>query len=126
MKELEQLLALFVAAVILAAVARRVESTSIRFSSVRSFRGAPPFTVAPELALALFVAPALLDAAYDASPRDLRKPRAPPHLNPSRSLCRRPGNPISLCAPTTRSATMSFIGWELDWLEMTGLTNADQ
>ena len=26
----------------------------------------------PELALALFVAPTLLDAAYDASPRDLR------------------------------------------------------
>src|SRR3954452_14695133 len=26
----------------------------------------------PELALALFIAPTLLDAAYDASPRDLR------------------------------------------------------
>jgi Na+/H+ antiporter len=39
--------------------------------------GAPSFTVLPELALALFVAPVLLDAAYDASPRDLRDNWAP-------------------------------------------------
>src|SRR5678815_698261 len=34
--------------------------------------GAPAVSLDPELALALFVAPTLLDAAYDASPRDLR------------------------------------------------------
>jgi monovalent cation/hydrogen antiporter len=34
--------------------------------------GIPQVTLDPELALALFVAPVLLDAAYDASPRDLR------------------------------------------------------
>jgi CPA1 family monovalent cation:H+ antiporter len=34
--------------------------------------GAPAVTLDPELALALFVAPVLLDAAFDASPRDLR------------------------------------------------------
>jgi Na+/H+ antiporter len=39
--------------------------------------GAPSLTVLPELALALFVAPVLLDAAYDASPRDLRDNWAP-------------------------------------------------
>ena len=39
--------------------------------------GAPTFTVPPELALALFVAPVLLDAAYDASPRDLKDNWAP-------------------------------------------------
>jgi len=39
--------------------------------------GAPSFRVLPELALALFVAPVLLDAAYDASPRDLRDNWAP-------------------------------------------------
>ena len=39
--------------------------------------GAPSFTVPPELALALFVAPILLDAAYDASPRDLKDNWAP-------------------------------------------------
>ena len=39
--------------------------------------GAPSFTLPPELALALFVAPVLLDAAYDASLRDLRDNWAP-------------------------------------------------
>jgi NhaP-type Na+/H+ or K+/H+ antiporter len=39
--------------------------------------GAPSFTVPPELALALFIAPVLLDAAYDASLRDLKDNWAP-------------------------------------------------
>jgi monovalent cation/hydrogen antiporter len=39
--------------------------------------GMPEVTLDPELALALFVAPTLLDAAYDASPRDLRDNLAP-------------------------------------------------
>src|ERR1700742_2042956 len=34
--------------------------------------GVPRFELKPELALAVFVAPVLLDAAYDASPRDLK------------------------------------------------------
>jgi monovalent cation/hydrogen antiporter len=34
--------------------------------------GTPQVTLDPELALALFVAPVLLDAAFDASPRDLK------------------------------------------------------
>jgi CPA1 family monovalent cation:H+ antiporter len=34
--------------------------------------GMPTVSLDPELALALFVAPTLLDAAYDSSPRDLR------------------------------------------------------
>jgi Na+/H+ antiporter len=39
--------------------------------------GVPEVALDPELALALFVAPTLLDAAYDASPRDLRENLAP-------------------------------------------------
>ena len=35
--------------------------------------GTPQVMLDPELALALFVAPVLLDAAYDASPRDLKQ-----------------------------------------------------
>jgi len=35
--------------------------------------GTPQVVLDPELALALFVAPILLDAAYDASPRDLKR-----------------------------------------------------
>src|SRR3954451_3827742 len=34
--------------------------------------GAPTLVLDPELALTLFVAPVLVDAAFDASPRDLR------------------------------------------------------
>ncbi len=82
MKELEQLLVLFVAAVMLAAVARRVGAPYPVFLALGGAMlafvpGAPAFTIPPELALALFIAPILLDAAYDASPRDLRDNWAP-------------------------------------------------
>jgi Na+/H+ antiporter len=82
MRELEQLLGLFVVAVILAAGARRVGAPYPVFLAfggalLAFLPGAPSFSVAPELALALFVAPVLLDAAYDASLRDLRDNWAP-------------------------------------------------
>jgi monovalent cation/hydrogen antiporter len=82
MRELEQILGLFVAAVILAALARRAGAPYPVFlalgGAVLAFvPGAPSITVPPELALALFIAPVLLDAAYDASPRDLKDNWAP-------------------------------------------------
>ncbi len=82
MKGLEQLLALFVAAVVLAAGARRVGAPYPVFLALGGallafVPAAPPFTLPPELALALFVAPVLLDAAYDASLRDLKDNWAP-------------------------------------------------
>src|SRR3954465_14882127 len=82
MSELEQILGLVLAAVILAAVARRVGAPYPVFLALGGallafLPGAPSFTVPPELALALFVAPVLLDAAYDASPRDLKDNWAP-------------------------------------------------
>src|SRR3982750_151067 len=82
MKELEQVLALFLAAVIVAAAARRVGAPYPVFLALGGVLlafvpGAPSLTVPPELALALFIAPVLLDAAYDASPRDLRDNWAP-------------------------------------------------
>src|SRR5215813_930221 len=77
MGELEQILLLFVAAVILAGAARCVGAPYPVFLALGGallafLPGAPSLTFPPELALALFVAPVLLDAAYDASPRDLR------------------------------------------------------
>jgi monovalent cation/hydrogen antiporter len=77
MRELEQLLGLFVAAVILAAGARRVGAPYPVFLAIGGallafVPVASSFTLPPGLALALFVAPTLLDAAYDASLRDLR------------------------------------------------------
>jgi CPA1 family monovalent cation:H+ antiporter len=82
MRELEQLLGLFLAAVLLAAAARRAGAPYPVFLAVGGAAlafvpGVPSFAVHPELALALFVAPVLLDAAYDASPRDLRDNWAP-------------------------------------------------
>src|SRR5215207_7225019 len=82
MRELEQLLGLFVAAVILAAAARRVGAPYPVFLALGGallafVPGAPSLSVPAELALALFLAPVLLDAAYDASPRDLKDNWAP-------------------------------------------------
>ncbi|MHA3773692.1 cation:proton antiporter [Verrucomicrobiota bacterium sgz303538] len=78
MRELEQLIGLFIAAVILTVAARRVGAPYPVFLALGGallafVPGAPSFSVPPELALALFVAPVLLDAAYDASLRDLRE-----------------------------------------------------
>jgi CPA1 family monovalent cation:H+ antiporter len=74
---LEQVLALFVAALILAALARRVGAPYPVFLAIGGAMLAflpetPSFSLPPELVLALFVAPVLLDAAYDTSLRDLR------------------------------------------------------
>jgi len=82
MRELEQLLGLFVIAVMLAGAARRVGAPYPVFlalggAALALIPGTRTFTVPPELALALFVAPVLLDAAFDASPRDLKDNWAP-------------------------------------------------
>src|SRR5436309_3420372 len=82
MRELETLLGLVLAATILAALARRIGAPYPVFLALGGallafVPGAPSFTVPPELALALFIAPVLLDAAYDASPRDLKDNWAP-------------------------------------------------
>src|SRR5215207_6700637 len=77
MHQLETLLGLMLAAVALAAAARRTGAPFPVFLALGGallafVPGAPSFTIPPELALALFLAPVLLDAAYDASPRDLK------------------------------------------------------
>jgi monovalent cation/hydrogen antiporter len=82
MREFEQLLCLFVAAVLLAAAARRVGAPYPVFLALGGALLAflpitASFTLPPDLALALFVAPILLDAAFDASLRDLKDNWAP-------------------------------------------------
>src|SRR4051812_32173972 len=77
MTELERVLVLFVAAVILAGAARRVGAPYPVFLALGGallalVPSGASFAVPPELALALFVAPVLLDAAYDTSIRDLK------------------------------------------------------
>ncbi len=73
----EAILCLLLLGVFLAGVARRLQTP---YPVLLAGLGAalafvphlPDLTLDPELALALFVAPVLLDAAFDASPRDLR------------------------------------------------------
>ncbi len=61
----------------LAAVARRIGApypalVALAGAALALVPGTPTLVLDPELALALFVAPVLVDAAFDASPRDLR------------------------------------------------------
>src|SRR5262245_184832 len=82
MRQLEELIALVLAAVLLAATARRVGAPYPVFLALGGallafLPGSPRFVIPPELALAIFIAPVLMDAAYDASPRDLRDNWAP-------------------------------------------------
>ena len=77
MNDFEALISVLLVAVVLAAVARKVGAPYPAFlalgGAVLAFLpGAPAFSIDPGVALALFVAPVLLDAAYDASPRDLK------------------------------------------------------
>ena len=77
MEIFQGLLLLLVGAVCLTAIARRI---NVPYPSLLALGGvalallptAPKLDVDPELMLALFVAPVLLDAAYDTSVRDLR------------------------------------------------------
>jgi CPA1 family monovalent cation:H+ antiporter len=74
----ETLLLLLLGATALSTVARRFgipypALLAVGGALVALIPGAPRLDLPPELILALFVAPVLLDAAYDASPRDLRQ-----------------------------------------------------
>lgn len=82
MHEFEQILLIFLVAVMLAAAARRVGAPYPAFLALGGallafVPGVPRLSLPPELVLALFVAPVLLDAAFDASLRDLRDNWAP-------------------------------------------------
>jgi CPA1 family monovalent cation:H+ antiporter len=73
----EIVIALLLAGAGLAAVARRMATpypalVAVAGAALALIPRVPTLVLDPELALALFVAPVLLDAAFDASPRDLR------------------------------------------------------
>src|SRR3712207_3419260 len=73
----EIIVALLLGGAALAAVARRMgvpypALVALAGAALALIPGTPTLVLDPELALALFVAPVLLDAAFDASPRDLR------------------------------------------------------
>src|SRR4051812_27332025 len=73
----EVVIALLLGGAALAAVARRIGApypalVALAGASLALIPGAPTLTLDPELALALFVAPVLVDAAFDSSLRDMR------------------------------------------------------
>jgi hypothetical protein len=77
MQVFEIVIALLLGGAGLAALARRIGSpypalVALAGAALALVPGTPVLVLDPELALALFVAPVLLDAAFDSSPRDLR------------------------------------------------------
>lgn len=77
MEVFEVVLALLLVGAALAAIARRVGApypalVALAGAALALIPGLPTVVLDPELALALFVAPVLVDAAFDASPRDLK------------------------------------------------------
>lgn len=74
----EIVIALLLGGVVLAAMARRISTpypalVAIAGAALALFPRMPSIVLDPQLALALFVAPVLLDSAFDASQRDLRR-----------------------------------------------------
>src|SRR5262245_5665947 len=104
----ESTLVLLLGAVILTGVARRV---GVPYPSLLAIAGAalafvpagPELEIEPDLALALFVAPVLLDAAFDTSPRDLRR-----NVVPLASLV--------VVAVGLTTAAVAWVGWRLGGL----------
>jgi monovalent cation/hydrogen antiporter len=77
MEVFEVIIAMLLGGAILAAVARRIGApypalVALAGAGLALVPGLPTLVLDPELTLALFVAPVLVDAAFDASPRDLR------------------------------------------------------
>lgn len=78
MHAFEALLLILAGAVLLSLLARRLNSPFPPFlalggAAVAFLPHAPELALDPELVLALFVAPVLLDSAFDSSPRDLKR-----------------------------------------------------
>jgi CPA1 family monovalent cation:H+ antiporter len=86
MQLFELVIGLLLAGAALAALARRVglpypALLALAGAALALVPGTPTLNLDPDLALALFIAPVLLDAAFDSSPRDLRE-----HWRPVASL----------------------------------------
>jgi NhaP-type Na+/H+ or K+/H+ antiporter len=101
----ELTLALLLGAVILAALARRLEVPypallALAGAGVAFLPFAPVIEIEPELALALFVAPVLVDAAFDTSPRDLERYALPLTL-------------LALVAVILTTAAVALVGWRM-------------
>ncbi|RWC47612.1 MAG: sodium:proton antiporter [Mesorhizobium sp.] len=101
----ELTLVLLLIAVALTALSRRLEVPypsllALAGVGIAFVPGAPTIEIDPELALALFIAPVLLDAAYDTSLRDLKRYRLSLAL-------------LALGAVVFTTAVVAFVGWKM-------------
>ncbi|QND56627.1 cation:proton antiporter [Mesorhizobium huakuii] len=101
----ELTLVLLLTAVALTALSRRLEIPypsllALAGVAIAFVPGAPMIEIDPELALALFIAPVLLDAAYDTSLRDLKRYRLPLLL-------------LALGAVVFTTVVVAFVGWKM-------------
>ncbi|MER8632091.1 sodium:proton antiporter [Mesorhizobium opportunistum] len=101
----ELTLVLLLAAVALTALSRRLaipypSLLALAGVAIAFVPGAPTIEIDPELALALFIAPVLLDAAYDTSLRDLKRYRLSLAL-------------LALGAVVFTTAVVAFVGWKM-------------
>ncbi|MBZ9959237.1 MULTISPECIES: sodium:proton antiporter [unclassified Mesorhizobium] len=98
-------LVLLLIAVALTALSRRLQVPypallALAGAGLGFLPGAPTIEIDPELALALFIAPVLLDAAYDTSLRDLNRYRLPLVL-------------LALGAVVFTTAVVALVGWKM-------------
>lgn len=101
----ELTLILLLTAVALTALSRRLEIPypsllALAGVAIAFVPGAPTIEIDPELALALFIAPVLLDAAYDTSLRDLKRYRLSLAL-------------LALGAVVFTTVVVAFVGWKM-------------
>ena len=101
----ELTLVLLLIAVALTAVSRWMEVPypsllALAGAGIAFLPGAPTIEIDPELALALFIAPVLLDAAYDTSRRDLKRYRLSLAL-------------LALGAVVFTTVVVAFVGWTM-------------
>ncbi|SFO14947.1 monovalent cation:H+ antiporter, CPA1 family [Mesorhizobium sp. NFR06] len=101
----ELTLILLLIAVALTAVSRWLEVPypsllALAGAGIAFVPGAPMIEIDPELALALFIAPVLLDAAYDTSLRDLKRYRLSLVL-------------LALGAVVFTTVVVAFVGWKM-------------
>jgi Na+/H+ antiporter len=101
----ELTLVLLLIAVALTALSRQLELPypsllALAGVGIAFLPGAPVIEIDPELALALFIAPVLLDAAYDTSLRDLKRYRLSLVL-------------LALGAVVFTTVVVAFVGWKM-------------
>jgi len=101
----EWILALLLTAVVLTSVADRFKAPypsllAIAGAGLAFLPFAPDIQIEPDFAMALFVAPALLDAAFDTSPRDLKRNVAGV-------------TSLAVVAVVLTTAVVAVVGWRL-------------